>query len=101
MGKGTILYVGNFELPDKGASANRVVSNAKLFNSLGYQTALVGVSKDSNCTEISALDNDFGIVMYERPYPTSTKKWLKHMFSADYIKKMLEYHKDIVLVILY
>ena len=101
MGKGTILYVGNFELPDKGASANRVVSNAKLFNSLGYQTALVGVSKDSNCTEISALDNDFGIVMYERPYPTSTKKWLKHMFSADYIKKMLEYHKNIVLVILY
>lgn len=101
MGKGTILYVGNFELPDKGASANRVVSNAKLFNSLGYQTALVGVSKDSKCTEISALDNDFGIVMYERPYPTSTKKWLKHMFSADYIKKMLEYHKNIVLVILY
>ena len=101
MGKGTILYVGNFELPDKGASANRVVSNAKLFNSLGYQTALLGVSKDSNCTEISTLDNDFGILMYERPYPTSTKMWLKHMFSADYIKKMLEYHKDIVLVILY
>ena len=101
MAKGTVLYVGNFELPDKGASANRVVSNAKLFNSLGYQTALLGVSKEKFCTGITVLENDFGIKMYERPYPTSTKKWLSHMFSADYIEKMLEYHGDIVLVILY
>ena len=25
MTKGTVLYIGNFELPDKGASANRVI----------------------------------------------------------------------------
>lgn len=55
MSKGTILYAGNFMLPDKGASANRVVSNAKLFNRSGYQTVLLGVTKDSACTEISVL----------------------------------------------
>lgn len=101
MAKGTVLYVGNFELPDKGASANRVVSNAKLFNSIGYQTVLLGVSKDKACTEIRLLKNDCGLMMYERPYPVSMKMWLGHMYSAEYIEKMLKLHEDIVLVILY
>lgn len=101
MTKGTVLYIGNFELPDKGASANRVVSNAKLFNSIGYQTVLLGVSKDKSCTDIRPLKNDFGLMMYERPYPVSMKMWLGHMYSAEYIEKMLKLHEDIVLVILY
>ena len=101
MAKGTILYVGNFELPDKGASANRVVSNAKLFDLIGYQTVLLGVSKDKQCTEIRKLENDFDLLMYERPYPASMKMWLGHMYSAEYIEKMLKIHGDIVLVILY
>lgn len=101
MAKGTVLYVGNFELPDKGASANRVVSNAKLFNSIGYQTVLLGVSKDKTCTDIRPLKNNFRLMMYERPYPVSMKMWLGHMYSAEYIEKMLKLHKDIVLVILY
>lgn len=101
MAKGTVLYVGNFELPDKGASANRVVSNAKLFNSIGYQTALLGVSKDKACTDITPLKNDFGLMMYERPYPVSMKMWLGHMYSAEYIEKMIKLHEDTVLVILY
>lgn len=101
MGKGTVLYIGNFELPDKGASANRVVSNAKLFNSIGYQTVLFGVTKDRECTDIRPLKNDFGLMMYERPYPVSMKMWLGHMYSAEYITKMLKLHGDIALVILY
>ena len=48
MKKGTILYVGNFELPDKGASANRVVNNGKLFKSLGYEVAFFGVNTASS-----------------------------------------------------
>jgi glycosyltransferase involved in cell wall biosynthesis len=101
MAKGTVLYVGNFELPDKGASANRVVSNAKLFNSIGYQTVMLGVSKDKTCTDIRPLKNDYGLMMYERPYPVSMKMWLGHMYSAEYIEKMIKLHEDTVLVILY
>ena len=101
MAKGTVLYVGNFELPDKGASANRVVSNAKLFDSIGYQTVLLGVSKDKTCNDIRPLQNDCRLMMYERPYPVSMKMWLGHMYSAEYIEKMIKLHEDIVLVILY
>ena len=42
MSLGTILYVGNFELPDKNAAAHRVVNNAKIFRELGYRVALLG-----------------------------------------------------------
>ena len=101
MTKGTVLYIGNFELPDKGASANRVVSNAKLFNSIGYQTVLLGVSKDKTCTDIRPLKNNFRLMMYERPYPVSMKMWLGHMYSSEYINIMIKLHEDIVLVILY
>ena len=101
MSKGVILYVGNFELPDCGASANRVVSNAKLFNQLGYQAALLGVTRDAACGGIRVLENDSGLLMYERPYPTSTMQWFRHMTTADYVDEMLRLHGDIVLVILY
>ena len=101
MAKGTVLYVGNFELPDKGASANRVVSNAKLFDSIGYQTVLLGVSKDKTCNDIRPLQNDCRLMMYERPYPVSMKMWFGHMYSAEYIERMIKLHEDIVLVILY
>lgn len=101
MSRGVILCVGNFELPDRGASANRVVSNAKLFNQLGYQTVLLGVAKDKSCTKVRELKNNANVLMYERPYPDSTMKWFHHMYSADYIEEMLKLHGDIVLVILY
>ena len=101
MSKGVILYVGNFELPDHGASANRVVSNAKLFNQLGYQTALLGVTRDASCSGIRQLRNDAGLLMYERTYPVSTAQWLRHMTSVGYLNEMLQLHRDIALVILY
>ena len=41
----TILYIGGFELPDKNAAAHRVLSNAKLFKLLGYNTVFIGTDK--------------------------------------------------------
>ena len=34
MSPGTVLYVGNFELPDRNAAANRVISNGKILPAL-------------------------------------------------------------------
>lgn len=39
-----ILYIGRFELPDKEATANRVVANAKLLRDIGYEVELAGWS---------------------------------------------------------
>ena len=69
--KGTILYVGNFELPDKGAAANRVVSNGKLFRKLGYGTAYLGIRKDADFAGVQLLDAEQN--MYEEKYPQCEK----------------------------
>ena len=45
--KGTIIYYGGFSLPDKNASANRVVSNGKIFNKLGFNTVFLGAENSS------------------------------------------------------
>ncbi len=45
MSKGTILYVGGFELPDKNAAAHRVLSNGKIFRELGYNVVFIDVDK--------------------------------------------------------
>ena len=39
----TIVYIGGFELPDKNAAAQRVISNAKIFRKLGYHVIYVGI----------------------------------------------------------
>ena len=45
MSKGTILYVGGFELPDKNAAAHRVLSNGKAIRELGYDVVFVDIDK--------------------------------------------------------
>ncbi len=96
---GTILYVGNFELPDKGASANRVVSNGKLFAKLGYGVAYLGVRKQGEHENVTCLDEEKG--MYEEPYPSGLKGWISHMFSTKNIEVVIEQCGDVCMVILY
>ena len=47
--KGTVLYIGGFELPDKNAAAQRVVGIAKSLRDLGYKVVFINAIK--NCKE--------------------------------------------------
>ena len=96
---GTILYVGNFHLPDKGASANRVVSNGKIFNQLGYRTVFLGVSKDVTMPGVHLLDADRH--MYEEAYPKGNRQWLEHMISVENIETLVKQYGDVKLIVLY
>ena len=42
----TIIYIGNFELPNKNAAAQRVIANGKIFRDLGYKVVYIGISKE-------------------------------------------------------
>ena len=97
--KGTILYVGNFELPDKGASANRVVSNGKLFEKLGYRVAFLGVKRGASFDGIEVLDAERK--MYEEAYPRGMKEWFLHMYSVKNIQAAIEAQGDVCMLILY
>ena len=41
-----ILYIGNFELPDKNAAAHRVLGIAKALRECGNNVSFVGVNKE-------------------------------------------------------
>lgn len=99
MKKGTILYVGNFELPDKGASANRVMTNRLLFHEIGYRTVYLGVTKEAGFGGIrkSSFDDD----VFERSYPSSTKMWLERSYSLKDITAVVEKYNDVKFVIFY
>lgn len=98
MSKGTIIYYGGFTLPDKSASANRVVSNGKIFSALGYRTVFVGVAEDSfdGLRPVRGQEN-----MFEQAHPTSTSQWLKHMLSVEHIVTLANRYGDVHRVILY
>lgn len=77
MGK-TILYIGRFELPDKEATANRVVSNAKLLRDLGHEVVLAGWSSD--------IDNKYG---WEKADCFGFECYQKHKAKTSYEKYIM------------
>ena len=42
--RGTVLYIGGFELPDKNAAAHRVLGIAKILKELGYSVEFMNKS---------------------------------------------------------
>ena len=98
--KGTIIYWGNFELPDKNASANRVVSNGKIFTKLGYRVVFLGSRATSNYFD-GIKQTLFNENMFEECYPASTKLWFKYVFDISTIKQLINRFTDIKLVVAY
>ena len=98
MSKGTIIYYGGFSLPDKSASANRVVSNGKIFDKLGYKTVFIGVT-DESFDGLRPVQNQEN--MFEHSHPKSTKEWLRHMLSVEHIESVIKNHDDVCRIILY
>jgi len=98
--KGTIVYYGNFELPDKGASAHRVVSNGKIFQALGYRVVFLGTNQTSDYFE-GVKQTDFDKNMFEECYPNTTKRWMKYVFDAANIEQLVGMLEDVKLIIAY
>ena len=98
--KGTIVYYGNFELPDKGASAHRVVNNGKIFQELGYRAVFLGTNQTSDYFE-GISQTSFDKNMFEECYPNTTKRWMKYVFDASNIERLVRMFEDVKLIIAY
>jgi len=98
--KGSVLYVGGFELPDRNPAAHRVLNNAKILKEIGYKVVFCGVDK-----EISARSTTPDIIedfeSYPLPYPTSTKKWIKQMVDISAYEELVAQLEDIKFIICY
>ena len=98
--KGTIVYIGGFEMPDKNAAANRVLNNAKAFAELGYKVVFCGVDHEIE-ENANALIKFEGFESWPSKYPSSTKEWIREQVSFKYIKGVLEKYDDVRFVIGY
>ncbi|KRE57658.1 glycosyltransferase [Paenibacillus sp. Soil750] len=102
MHRGTILYIGGFELPDKDAAAHRVLSNAKIFRKLGYNVVFIDVDRSlEKKLEISNVKNIQGFDCWSRKFPQSKIEWLKYLVSINYIKEIAKKYNNIKAVICY
>ena len=79
-----ILYMGGFELPDKNAAAQRVLSNAKAFRELGYKIVFLGISHSlESPSKIKDTFKEYeGFDTYAIPYPKTLIEWFSYISSA-------------------
>lgn len=101
MSKGTIIYIGGFELPDKNAAAHRVISNGKLLKSLGYDVVFFGISKENVKKDINNSFKVFEFESYSRKYPTSIKQQLDSLININDYKQIIEKYSNVKAVICY
>ncbi len=99
MYKGTIIYMGNFELPDKNAAAHRVMNNGKIFKDLGYRVAYLGTVRDEHFSGVR--QSDYNNDIYEEAYPCGIKQWINHIFDISNISDVAEKYDDTCLIITY
>ncbi len=98
--KGTVLYVGGFELPDKNAAAHRVLNNAKILRELGYNVVFCGVDREISASAQGA-EIISGFESYPVPYPKSRKQWLKQMLNIGQYSYLINKFSNIRIVICY
>lgn len=102
MSKGTIVYVGGFELPDKNAAAHRVFANSKLMSSMGFKVVLCGINKsklDNNIDTKKRIIDEFDV--WERSYPDSSFAWLDYLVNPKRIISIIRRYEDVKAVICY
>lgn len=99
--KGTIVYLGGFELPDKNAAAHRVISNGKLLKSLGYNVVFCGITKESQNGTLNDNEKVFEFDSYSRDYPANFKQWLSYFTDNDDYEFLIEKYDNVKAVICY
>ena len=83
-------------MPDKNASAIRVVNNSKLFIDIGYDVFAVGVHK-SNIKQ-SPLKEYEGIQFITIKYPSTINEWLYYL-SCFYTFDIVERVKPDIIIL--
>lgn len=94
----TIIYVGNFNLPEGNAASLRVLGNSKVLNLLGFDVLLL--SKDKKCFLSSNIDasinSNLEIEILQKPITP-----IEFLISFKKFKKIISQSKNVDSVILY
>ncbi len=103
MSKGTVLYIGGFEMPDKNPAAHRVIANGKLLRELGYNVVYIDVQKDVDniINIIETKRQEFGFDTYSIAYPKVKKDWLHYLTDIIKFKEIYNLYENVEMVICY
>lgn len=103
MSRGTIIYIGGFELPDKNAAAHRVLSNGKIMKALGYTVVFISVDKNlaygTPVQETQQVMESFTTWMV--PYPETSRQWTHYLSSIEAFTEIAAIYPDLQAVICY
>jgi glycosyltransferase involved in cell wall biosynthesis len=87
-----ILYIGGFEMPDKNAAAQRVLSVAKALRMGGHEVKFYGITK---CNDFSGAVNGFE---YEAcKYPAGLKDWIFYASGKDIVSYLKQEHPQCII----
>lgn len=100
MEKGTIIYVGAFEMPDKNAAAHRVSSIGRVFGLLGFHTVFLGRASENEHFS-GVRKSSFSDDVYEISAPGSTGEWIKYMFDTSSVEDVCGRYNDVRMIIMY
>jgi Glycosyltransferase len=103
MSKGTIIYIGGFELPDKNAASHRPMETGKIFKILGYDTVIIGVDKNPNPVKNIGVINDSkgGYDCWTVRYPRNIKQWINYLTDISDVKSIIKRYTNVKYVICY
>ena len=96
--KGTLIYIGGFELPDKNAAAHRVLNNAKVLRELGYEVVFIGTRHDIQDT---IVEEHQGFTCWSVPYPVGIMQWMRYLSSTKILKQVVQQLEDVKGIIFY
>lgn len=89
--KKIILYIGGFELPDKNAAAQRVISNGKLLADLNYDVFYLG-TQNTDDPKIEDKKMSFGGFTYwNLKYPQNIIEWYRYITDVTKIVDVIEH----------
>lgn len=88
----SVLYIGGFEMPDKNAAAQRVLSIAKSFRSCGCNVHFHGIT---HCGTYSGTVDGFSYSAYD--YPRGYSQWVSFLKGNDDIRCIQEGAFDAVI----
>lgn len=103
MSKGTFIYIGGFELPDKNAAAQRVLSNAKVLRDIGYEIIFIGTNKllnrNDNILETHHVIEGFDC--FSVPYPNKSIEWIDYLSNTNNVEKIVKKYDNVKGIIAY
>lgn len=90
MSKGTLLYVGGFELPDRDAAAQRVLSNGKLLRELGYTVVFCGDDPSPGASDDFVRAEDcHGFPVYQKRKGHSLHDWARQLADISALRRLM------------